>query len=46
VGIIETLEADLGKPVITSNQAVLWRALRLTGVRQRIPGFGRLLAAI
>jgi maleate cis-trans isomerase len=46
VGIIETLEADLGKPVITSNQALLWRALRLTGVRQRIPGFGRLLAAI
>jgi maleate cis-trans isomerase len=45
VGVIETLEADIGKPVITSNQAVLWRALRLAGVRERIPGFGRLLAS-
>ena len=43
VGVIELLERDLGKPVITSNQASLWRALRLAGVRESIPGFGRLL---
>lgn len=30
--IIERLEADLGKPVVTSNQATLWDALRTLGV--------------
>jgi maleate cis-trans isomerase len=43
VGMLEPLERDLGKPVISSNQACLWRALRLAGVRDAIPGFGRLL---
>lgn len=45
VGVLELLERDLGKPVISSNQASLWRALRLAGVRESIPGFGRLLRA-
>jgi len=43
VGMLETLERDLGKPVISSNQACLWRALQLAGVHEAIPGFGRLL---
>jgi maleate cis-trans isomerase len=43
VAVLETLERDLGKPVISSNQACLWRALRLAGVREPIAGFGRLL---
>ena len=30
--IVEQLEADLGKPVVTSNQATLWDALRTMGV--------------
>ena len=30
---IVKLEADFGKPVITSNQAGLWHALRLAGVQ-------------
>lgn len=30
--IIEDLEADLGKPVVTSNQATLWNALRAMDV--------------
>jgi len=33
----------LGKPVITSNQAMLWQALRESGIDDRITGFGRLL---
>jgi maleate cis-trans isomerase len=37
------LERDLGKPVVSSVQASLWHALRLVGVREAIPGFGRLL---
>jgi maleate cis-trans isomerase len=43
VGVLEVLERDLGKPVISSNQASLWRALDLAGVRESISGFGRLL---
>jgi maleate isomerase len=43
VGALEKLEAELGKPVISGNQASLWRALRLAGVRQPVSGFGRLL---
>src|SRR5438128_2519732 len=30
--VIEHLEEDLGKPVITANQATMWEALRLSGV--------------
>jgi maleate isomerase len=41
--IIETLERDLEKPVITSNQAALWSALRGTGIRESIEGYGTLL---
>ena len=43
VGIVEELESLLGKPVITSNQAMFWHALRLAGYRRQIPGFGQLL---
>ncbi|HEV8022674.1 MAG TPA: hypothetical protein VGP41_15475 [Candidatus Lustribacter sp.] len=41
--VIEALEETLGKPVITSNQATIWRALRDTAINDRIAGFGRLL---
>ena len=41
--VIAALERDLGKPVVTSNQAMAWHALRRSGVRDQIPGFGRLL---
>lgn len=42
--IIEELEALSGKPVITSNQALAWDALRLAGIDDCISGYGRLLA--
>ena len=41
--IIENLETDTGLPVVTSNQAGLWQALRLTGIQSPLPGLGRLL---
>lgn len=44
VPIIAALERDLGKPVITSNQAMAWHSLRLGGVQDRLAGFGRLFA--
>jgi maleate cis-trans isomerase len=45
VGVLERLEQDLGKPVVSSIQACLWRALRLAGRPEPIDGFGRLLRA-
>ncbi len=36
------LESALGKPVATSNQAVLWAMLRLVGIENGVPGGGRL----
>jgi len=44
VGIVERLERDLGKPVVTSQAALLWRALRMLGVKEPVAGYGRLLA--
>ena len=42
--VIERLEAELGKPVVTSNQSTLWLGLRALGVTAAVPGAGRLLA--
>jgi maleate isomerase len=41
--IIELLEEDCRKPVVTSNQATFWSALRTIGCRESIAGVGRLL---
>lgn len=41
----EALEDALGKPVVTSNQALMWAALRQCGVLDAVPGFGCLLRA-
>lgn len=43
VGAIDALERDLRKPVISSNQAMIWHCLRKGGVKDSVPGFGRLL---
>jgi maleate cis-trans isomerase len=40
---IAPLEADTGLPVVTSNQAALWQALRIIGVREPVANLGRLL---
>lgn len=42
--VIDRLEAELGKPVVTSNQATLWLTLRTAGIEDRLTGYGRLLA--
>ncbi|MFW8637347.1 maleate cis-trans isomerase family protein [Cribrihabitans pelagius] len=41
--IVDHLEQQLGKPVICSNQAMMWHVLRLAGLKDRIEGYGRLL---
>lgn len=43
MGLIESLEQELGKPVVTSNQATFWAALRAAGIEDRLEGYGRLL---
>ncbi len=43
VAVVDTLEEELGVPVVSSMQAMAWQSLRLAGVDDRIPGFGRLL---
>ena len=45
IPILQTLEQDLGKPVISAASAMMWNALQLAGVRNHVPGYGRLLAA-
>ncbi len=43
VDIIEPLEKKLGKPVITTNQALTWHCLRKMGIQEAIGDFGRLM---
>jgi len=38
------IEGELGKPVTSSNHAMAWHALRLAGVKDELPQFGRLFA--
>jgi maleate isomerase len=40
--IAEEVERATGKPVTSSNLALAWHCLRLAGVNDAIPGFGRL----
>lgn len=41
--VIEDIEQAIGKPVVTSIQAMFWQSLRTVGYDQPVPGFGRLL---
>ena len=43
VAILEALEQDLQRPVISANQASLWHCLRAAGVRTPVAGYGTLL---
>ena len=42
--MLQRLENDLGKPVISSSSAMMWHALRTAGVKTPIEGYGRLLS--
>ncbi len=42
--VIDEMEQATGRPVITSNQALVWYCLRQGGITDRVNGFGRLLA--
>jgi maleate isomerase len=42
VSVIQALEEDLGRPVLTANQVAFWAALRLSGARVPVVGYGRI----
>jgi maleate cis-trans isomerase len=44
IGAIDVLEKELDVTVVQPIQAIIWQALRRTGVTDSIPGYGRLLA--
>ncbi|MEM8795425.1 MAG: Asp/Glu racemase [Pseudomonadota bacterium] len=43
VEIISDLEEEIGKPVVTSNQAMMVQALQMIGFEEPVAGFGKLL---
>ncbi|MDP2572540.1 Asp/Glu racemase [Vibrio penaeicida] len=43
-GVIEQIEQELGKPVVTSNQALAWHSLTLMHYPNSLSGFGVLLS--
>lgn len=43
IEIIDSLEQDAGKPVISSNQATFWKLMKMAGIHPSIKGYGRLL---
>lgn len=44
IDTIERLEAKVKRPVVTSNQAALWCALRTLGIKDKVAGLGQLMA--
>ena len=41
--VVDAIERQLGKPVVCSNQAMIWGCLRIAGVADRFQGYGALL---
>jgi maleate isomerase len=42
VGVIQALEEDLARPMLTANQVAFWAALRASGTRAPVVGYGRI----
>ena len=42
IGFLDALEEELGKPVVSANQATMWHALRIGGIDANLEGLGRL----
>ena len=43
LAVLGALETDLGKPVLSSASALMWNALRVSGIGTPVTGYGRLL---
>jgi maleate isomerase len=44
--VIEDIERDSGKPVVSSNQATAWHLMKLLGINDVIEGYGSLLRKV
>lgn len=44
LGLLDTVENRLGKPVLTANQVTVWEGLRLTGTSRTVRGLGTLFS--
>jgi maleate isomerase len=42
IGVINALEEHLARPVLTANQVAFWDALRLSGARASVVGYGQI----
>ncbi len=42
IDVLQEIEDEAGKPVICSNQAMMWNCLRLAGIDDKIEGYGQL----
>ena len=42
IDVVQAIEDAAGKPVVCSNQAMMWDCLRRAGIRDRVEGYGRL----
>src|SRR5438552_5023460 len=43
VSVVDRIENESNKPVVTNTQAWVWEALRTMGIKNLIPGYGKLL---
>lgn len=43
---VEMLENDIGKPVVTNSMAMIWAALHILGIHEKIEGYGTLLSTL
>lgn len=43
---VDLLEQEIGKPVVTSCQAYIWHAMRMAQVKEKVIGFGQLMASL
>ena len=44
--VIDNIEKTIGRPVVSSNQALVWHSLKLINYAGSVPGYGSLLEAI
>ena len=44
IDVIDAIESDIGLPVVSSNQVVMWTALNKLGIADKPQGYGRLWA--
>jgi maleate cis-trans isomerase len=44
--VIQALEDDLGKPVVSSSMGQIWWPLKTLGIKAEIKGYGKLLRTL